>query len=147
MPLQAIPQALQRLTVNPQTNWAHFYNPQFMINYNSTDLDVENHVLSRVGSYGSQLSTILDVVSVLVAQLATADLTPQDRRYVDQFQSLYDESNRAVAEVRGDGGHDLTTGDVDRLIDDLRSLQGSDPEAHKKLTDRLLQALTADPAS
>lgn len=133
--------AFQGLLVNPQTSWDRFFNPQFMINFNSTDAAVENHVLHRVGSYGSQISTILDVLAVLVAQLPKGDLTPEDRRAVDKFEDLVDGAHRAVAEVRGDRRHAVTTGEVDRLVAELHSLARSDPSAHQKLVERLRPAI------
>lgn len=138
-------QAFEGLLVSPQTSWARFFNPQFSINYNAGDVEVENNVLERVGSYGHQLARILDVASVLVARLPVADLTPEERRYVDGFHDLYDGARRAVAEVKGERGARLTFGDVDRLVEELRSLESSDPAAHRALVARLREALPAEP--
>ena len=43
--------AFENFMINPMTNWQRFFNPQFYINYNAGDVDVENNVLREVGSY------------------------------------------------------------------------------------------------
>jgi hypothetical protein len=49
----------------PKTSWfQHFIT----INNNAGDVDVERAVLGQVGSYGYQMSRILDAVTVLVDQ-------------------------------------------------------------------------------
>src|SRR5256885_9459969 len=54
--------AFKYFMIDPTTNWQRFYNPQFYINCNTGDVDVENAVLREVGSYGMQLGRILDVI-------------------------------------------------------------------------------------
>ena len=64
---------LRNWDYKPVTSWfEHFIT----INWNSQDADVEQHVLGEVGSYGLQLSRILDAVDLLVKELDLARLTP-----------------------------------------------------------------------
>src|SRR5437764_4294308 len=81
-------QAFEKFTISPVTSWKRFFNPQFYISYNAADMDVENHVLSQVGSYGWQLGQIIDVLDILVARLPVADLSSKERRSLDQFHAL-----------------------------------------------------------
>ena len=130
--------------VNPQTNWARFFNPQLVISYNSADAPIENHVLGRVGSYGKQLGTLLDVVEVLAARLPD-DLTPAEQRAVDALTRLRGDVESAKAEFRGEpADSSLTRSDVDRLLDQLEDLRHTDPKAHRSLTDTLRRALATD---
>ena len=56
---------LRNWDYKPVTSWfEHFIT----INWNSNDADVEQHVLGEVGSYGLQLSRILDAVDLLVSE-------------------------------------------------------------------------------
>lgn len=130
--------------VNPQTNWARFFNPQLVISYNSADAPIENHVLSRAGSYGKQLGTLLDVVEVLASRLPD-DLTPKERRAVDALTRLRADVESAKATFRGEQKQtELTRADVDGLIDRLEDLQRMDPDAHAALVDRLREALVTN---
>ena len=83
----------------PVTNWARFFNPQFVLNYN--DVGVENHVLSRVGSYGSQLSTLIEMMAILRRDLPNT-LSAAEKITVEEFDRLHEQSKNAVAEYRGD---------------------------------------------
>jgi hypothetical protein len=82
----------------PVTSWfEHFIT----INWNSQDADVEQHVLGEVGSYGLQLSRILDAVDLLVSELDLARLTPEQQRIVVRLEDLRHAAHRAVNEFRG----------------------------------------------
>jgi hypothetical protein len=133
--------AFRYFLINPMTNWQRFFNPQFYINYNAGDVDVENNVLREVGSYGMQLGRIIDVLDVLVARLPKDELTSRERYVVDRFQALSEKVTAAVAAVQGPKEEDVTLADVDRLISGLQSLARSDPAAHRLLVDRLQKAI------
>lgn len=149
---------------NPWTNWQRFFNPMttlertvntqffpqnYTINWkNAEDVEVEKHVISEVGSYGKQLSIILDVLDVLVARLDKTDMTPQERRFVERFYDLTQEVESAVADMRGPKNRGFTQTDLDSLIDDLQALKRSDPTAYDRQVRRLLETLTpAQPAT
>jgi hypothetical protein len=109
----------------PTTNWQHAFSPTFNFGYNVEDVDVEHHVLSRVGSYGHQLSCILDVLKVLVANLpadTVKALTPQEQIDIQAFRDLADQAERAVADKRGASSRGLTNEDVVRVIAGLQAL-------------------------
>jgi len=130
-------QAFEHFLINPVTNWERFFNPQFFISYNTPDVGVENYVLSQVGSYGKQLGRIIDVLDVLVARVPTEDLTPRERRVLDQFRDLSGRVKECVAHFRGPRDEGITLGDTERLIDALASLARSNPAAYDRIVDRL----------
>jgi len=131
--------------INPRTNWERFFNPQLFISYNSADAPIENHVLSRVGSYGRQLGTLLDAVEVLAARLPVDELTPTERSAVDALTELRADVERAKADFRGEPVRaDLSRADVDRMVGQLADLERTDPAAHRELVGRLRQALGDD---
>jgi hypothetical protein len=128
--------------INPRTNWERFFNPQLFISYNSADAPIENHVLSRVGSYGRQLGTLLDAVAVLTARLPTDELTPAERSAVDGLTELRADVERAKADFRGEPVRaDLSRADVDRLLAQLADLERTDPDVHRDLVGRLRDAV------
>ena len=80
------------------TSWfEHFVT----INWNSGDADIEQHVLGEVGSYGLQISRILDAVDLLVSELDLSRLTPEQQRIVVRLEDLAHSANQAVNEFRG----------------------------------------------
>jgi hypothetical protein len=129
--------------INPMTSWQRFFNPQFYINYNTGDVDVENNVLQQVGSYGKQLGQIIDVLDVLVARVPQNELTFQERSALAVFRTLSEQVTAAVTEVKGPRKKGVTRADIDQLIDDLQSLARSDPQAYSLLANRLQSALAA----
>jgi hypothetical protein len=89
---------LRNWDYKPVTSWfEHFIT----INWNSGDADVEQHVLGEVGSYGLQLSRILDAVDLLVSELDLARLTPEQQRIVVRLEDLRHAAHQAVSEFRG----------------------------------------------
>ena len=83
----------------PNTQWLdHFIT----VNWNAGDAGVEQHVLGEVGSYGRQLSRILDAVDLLVGQLTLTDLSPEQQEVVIRLKDLARHANRAVKEYRSD---------------------------------------------
>lgn len=82
----------------PVTSWfEHFIT----INWNSGDADIEQHVLGEVGSYGLQLSRILDAVELLVSELDLSRLTADQQRIVVRLEDLANAAQRSVNEYRG----------------------------------------------
>ena len=139
--------AFERFWINPVTSWERFFNPQFFITYNANDVAVENHVLSRVGSYGKQLGRLIDVLDVLVGQVRPEELTPRERQVLAEFRTLSRRVEAAVADVRGpeDGG--LTATDVDRVLAGLEQLARTDPAGHQRLMARLRDGLAEQATS
>ena len=94
---------LKNWDYRPVTSWfEHFIT----INWNSQDADIERHVLGEVGSYGLQISRILDAVDLLVSELDLSRLTPEQQKIVVRLEDLARSADRAVNDFRG------RTGDV-----------------------------------
>jgi hypothetical protein len=72
----------ERFTRHRRSWFEHFIT----INWNSQDADIEKHVLGEVGSYGLQLSRILDAVDLLVSELDLARLSPEQQRIVVRLE-------------------------------------------------------------
>jgi hypothetical protein len=128
---------------SPATNWQRFFNPQFFITYNSEDAEVENHVLTKVGSYGSQLGKIISVLDVLVAhaQLPESEFTLKPLR---EFRQLSDQVKEAVATIQGPQQKGVTQADVDQLIENLQSLANSNPQDYRRFVNQLKTAIAGE---
>lgn len=142
---------------NPWTNWQRFFNPilnadrsyhtqLFPVNVhwkNADDVAVESHVLETVGSYGRQLSIMLDLLDVLVARLDPTELSSRERRFLERFHELNRQVDQAVADYQGEPVQPrmLRQSDVDQLLDSLDELRSRDPDLHRRYVERLKQAL------
>jgi hypothetical protein len=118
----------------PVTNWGRFFNPQFTLNYN--DVGVENHVLSQVGSYGSQLSTLIDIIAVLRKDLPE-DLSAQQKCAVKEFDRLCEDSKRAVVEYRGGTG----SMQGDQILALLEKLKSDDKDEFDSIRKKIAQLI------
>jgi hypothetical protein len=107
----------------------------------------ENHVFNQVGSYGKQLGKIINVLDVLVAHLPQNELTPQEQIALRDFRQLSEQVKGAVATIKGPQQKSITQADVDQLIENLQSLAGSNPKAHRRLVDQLKTAIAAEVGS
>src|SRR5262245_19587992 len=130
-------QAFEHFMIAPQTTWDRFFNPQIYVSLNSGDATVENHVLSKAGSYGKQLGRIIDTLDVLVARLPADSLTPAEQCAVDAFRDLSRQADAAVAGCGGPCASSATTGDVEPLLDGLEGLKRTKRAAYRSLLDRL----------
>ncbi len=128
---------------SPVTNWQRFFNPQFFITYNAEDEEVENHVLKKVGSYGSQLGKIINVLDVLVAHahLPQSEFALKPLR---EFRQLSDQVKEAVAAIQGPQQKSITQADVDQLIENLQSLANSNQQEYRRFVDQLKTAIAAE---
>lgn len=132
-------QTIGKFLYDPVTNWQHFFNPQVIFNYNPQDQPVEAHVLAKVGSYGSQISTLIDVVDILQRELIQrlpprADLTKADLKALKEFDRLRDVAKQAVDEFRGR----ITADDIVKAAKDLKERE---PTKVEKLREDLDKAL------
>jgi hypothetical protein len=114
----------------PVTSWSRLFNPQVVFNYNPDDEDVEKHVLGRVGSYGSQLSTLIDTIDVLQRRIERDALTDAERVSMREFDRLRDDADAAVDEFRGGN-------DADALIHRLEALRVRNPAAFASVAEAL----------
>src|SRR5437763_14572681 len=95
--------ALKNFTIDPMTNWERYFNPQVSISVNYGDVEVENNVLRRAGSYGKQLGRIFDVLTALIRVMPDDQLRklrPEERAAMMEFLKLHDKVDRAVNEAR-----------------------------------------------
>ena len=129
-------QVIKSFVNEPVTNWQHFFNPQVNFNYNPQDAPVEAHVLSRVGSYGSQLSTLIDAINVLQMHLPRAGLAPAEINALDAFVDLRNKAAQAVEEFNGN----VT---VDSIVSAAESLQQRDPGSLAQIRAKLDALRTA----
>jgi hypothetical protein len=140
MPL-AFP-ALQDFLYQPLTTWQGLFQgwfcPHITFGSNIEDKPIESHVLDTVGSYGSQISRIMDAVSVLVAQLEPSALTPQERFTVAKFKELAALADDAVAAFRNRRPSEpVTMAQVAELLDAASDLKRSDPPAYPRIASRI----------
>ncbi len=124
---------LYNFTYFPTTNWQHALSPTFNFGCNVQDVEVESRVLDKVGSYGSQLNRVLDVLSVLVADLDRSTLTRQEQRFVDKFEDLAHSADEAARGVHGKPGHGVTHADINRMLDTLDELKKSNSASYREL--------------
>lgn len=125
-------------TYFPTTNWQRAFSPTINFGCNVEDADVEQHVVNEVGSYGKQINCVLDAMTVLVSRMPRKEeLTPQERRYVDAFEDLARAADTAAKKFQDQHRGDITLHDIDRTIEDLRSLAGTNPGSYRCLVERL----------
>jgi hypothetical protein len=127
----------------PTTNWARALSPTLNFGCNLQDVDVEQHILDEVGSYGSQLNRLLDVVSVLVTNLDRSTLTPQEQQFVDKFEELARRADEAAADYQGKRRHGITHADVKYMIAALRSLERTNKSEYDQFVAQIYTALPA----
>lgn len=127
----------------PRTTWTRFFNPQFFVTHNHGDAAIENHILSRAGSYGKQLGTVLDVLDVVVRHLPVAALAADERRTLDEFITLREKVEDAKHEFRG-GEDNGAPVDVDRVLADLARLRRTDPDGYAAAVERLRAGLAGN---
>jgi hypothetical protein len=132
---------LYTFTYFPTTNWQRAFSPTLYFGCNVEDADVEQHVLDEVGSYGKQLNRVLDVLTVLVGRIDRNSLTPQERRFVDEFEDLAQRADEVAAAYQGKRPHGITQTDVNHMIDGLRSLAGSDYGHNQEVLGQIFRAL------
>lgn len=132
-------QAAEWFRYSPATNWQHAFSPSFNFNYNPEDEPIEAHVLSKVGSYGSQLSTLIDVIDILTAGLDRTGLSKEQVKALAEFDKLRERSGEAVDEARG-----LKT--PQSIADAVGALAKRHPDRLPELREKLAEvlALTKD---
>lgn len=128
----AFQQSIGEFLYDPTTNWQHFFSPQFGVfnqfTGNPEDEEVEGAVLERVGSYGSQLSTILEAVHVLGDVLIKEQkLTSPQVRALRQLDHLWEESQNVVSLHRPG----INYREAERLIDYLAERLGKNDKPAK----------------
>jgi len=111
-------QWFRNFNIAPVTDWQRFINPQFNVTINEGDAALENHVLSRAGSYGKQLGRMQEVLDVLLKHVTPAALSPVERESIDKYKKTRAKVEEAVNE--------RSQRDVEEWLDKLRDLRVSD---------------------
>ena len=145
MPLANFP-ALTDFIYQPWTNWQGlfqgWFSPTITFGANIQDKPVEQHVLNTVGSYGKQLSRIIDAISVLVARLNRSELTLQEQKAVLLFEELAQLASLAAAQFQGKPlPKGVTRAEVNELIDRLAGLRRDNPTAYESLSKEIREGL------
>jgi len=119
----AFTQTLRDFKYDPVTNWSRMFsfNPS-LFTYNAGDEEVEQEVIDHVGSYGSQLSTILKLLDVLKRHVKLGDLDKADQQAVQEFNKLFHDARVVVAKHKGE----LTRGDEQRVVAYLKKAAAGD---------------------
>jgi hypothetical protein len=126
-------QTIGKFVNDPVTNWQDFFNPQVTFNYNPQDVPIEAHVLSKVGSYGSQLSTLIDVIDVLQKHIVRDAATPAaDLKALIAFDKLRNTAQVAVDQFRA-----LALPTADDIVGATKALKERDPGGAQNLRERL----------
>lgn len=123
--LDVFTQSLRDFNYHAVTNWSRFFNitPSLsLFTYNAGDEEVEQQVIDHVGSYGSQLSTILKTLDVLTRYIKPTGLDKTDGDAVNEFKKLFSDSRVAVAKYKGELGQ----GDEKRVIAYLKKAAKGD---------------------
>ena len=137
--LDAFTQSLRDFNYQAVTNWSRFFNisPALsLFTYNAGDQEVEQQVIDHVGSYGSQLSTILKMLDVLKRHAKLGDLDKADQQAVKEFNELFHNSRAAVARYKGD----LTARDEKRVVAYLE--KAAEGEFGDKIFNKLKEIFT-----
>lgn len=128
-------------TYFPTTNWQRAFSPTVYFGCNVEDMPTEQHVVSKVGSYGKQINCILDAMSVLVARVDRHLLSPRERQAVEAFESLARSADEAAADFQNRRRGQVTLDDIDRIVEQLQALRGKDDERYRNLVERLAAGL------
>lgn len=117
--------------VNPITNWTRAFSPTMYFGCNVEDISTEQHVLNNVGSYGSQINRIIDVVSLLVPALKSKTLSGNERKAITDFEQLARQADEASSSFRNKLPRNLSLEEVDDFLERLRTLANADPEQYR----------------
>jgi len=127
----------KNFVVNPVTDWQRFINPQFNVTINQGDAAVENHVLSRAGSYGKQLGRVQEVLDLLVKRLPPPPPSTLEARAIEKYQETRRQVVSAVKEAKQDDANGTGTADLERWLDTLAALRDTDPARFEDYASRL----------
>jgi hypothetical protein len=128
----------------PTTNWSEAFSPKFYFGSNTQDADIEKYVLSKVGSYGSQLAQLFDTLDLLIDKLPPDNLTDEEKVCIERYRRLSSHVDEAVDEYRRRSGHDITESDIGSIISGLEGLKKSNPTRYRQYMRRLRAAIAFD---
>lgn len=117
--------------VNPITNWTRAFSPTMYFGCNVEDISTEQHVLNSVGSYGSQINRIIDVVSLLMPTLKGMTLSDDQRKAIEDFEELARQADEASSSFRNKPPRNLSLDQVDEFVERLERLAKTEPEQYR----------------
>jgi hypothetical protein len=130
--------------INPVTDWHRFINPQFNVTINQGDAAVENHVLTRAGSYGKQLGRVQEVLDILLDRLPLPALTTVEQRSIEKYKETRTRVVSAVNEAKQDGNV-VSKAQLERWLDALAELRDTNSERFDDYAGRLRDFLARNP--
>ncbi|RAI41116.1 hypothetical protein CH341_22385 [Rhodoplanes roseus] len=142
--------ALRTFLYQPWTNWQGlfqgWFSPQITFGANLQDRGVEAHVLDTVGSYGKQLNTILDAISVMMAasKIDRPALSAEEQLALGRFDELARLADEAATQYQGKP-HRGPLSEVNELLDDLAALKRVDAAAFNRIWNQIRDALPPAP--
>lgn len=139
-------------TFNPLTDFFQIFNPNTYTNTNTAttvnfgcnveDRPTEQYVVDSVGSYGSQLNRVLDVLSVIVNhveqeqkdlgkkdELFGSKLEPEDKRKIEAFKKLACKADHAAKRFE----LQMNQQSIDKFLSGMHSLRDSDSSLDQRL--------------
>jgi hypothetical protein len=136
---------LKEFIYQPLMIWKDMFQTNLNFGCNIQDKEVEEHVLDNVGSYGKQLNTIFDSLSVLVSHFDDRKALPPDEQYaLFRFEDMARRADEASSDFQGKSrieriGVRMT--DLDDLIAAMLKLKNSNPAAYDRLVSHLKHEL------
>jgi hypothetical protein len=131
--------------VNPITNWTRAFSPTMYFGCNVEDIPTEQQVLNSVGSYGSQINRIIDVVSLLVPMLKGKTLSKDQIRVIEDFKQLARQADEASSIAQNKTPRNLSLEQVDDFVERLSRLAKTDPEQYRLAVERVLAGTVEKP--
>ena len=131
--------------VNPITNWTRAFSPTMYFGCNVEDISTEQHVLNSVGSYGSQINRIIDVVSLLMPTLKGMTLSDDQRKAIVDFEELARQADEASSSFRNKPPRNLSLDQVDEFVERLERLAKTEPEQYRLAIAHLRAATVGQP--
>jgi hypothetical protein len=121
---------------HPWTSWFRTTLGQFgFININemqSDDPDLEQRIVTGVGSYGKQLGRVIEALQAVCEYLEAGGWTPDGRESVKSFLRLADEIDAFKS-----AHQPVVKGTIDQLVTALRRLKEQDRAAYERVAERL----------
>jgi hypothetical protein len=123
----------KNFNVSPTTDWEHFINPQFNVTINEGDAAVENHVLSRAGSYGKQIGRMQEVMDVVLKHVELGKLSPVEQRSLEKYNETRAKVVSAVEERQSADASES----IDHWLDALARMREQDRPRFEEYARRL----------
>lgn len=105
---EAFTQKFRNFVYYPTTVWTDFWHdfihPTFYFGCNVQDARTENDVLHDVGSYGSQINRILNVLDMIVDRdfPEVDELTAEERHAIAELRDLHERADAAARRSQGE---------------------------------------------